>query len=274
MEAGWLAIREQEESRIDRVEIRNDARHHVLLLGGEALPGGRQNRLVGEDCLLPPQSGFVTVPVYCGEQGRWSQSARGFGRSGILSHPSLRHKVVTGSPQSGVWEEISGHAAASRVASETADYHAVREDAEVRRREDRYIEDFPPWTGRRVCGVVAVWRNRIVACDVFSDAELFQALWPKILRSYVAGILPLESLAAGRSIVHVPDVAGFLEQVAQARFIERPATATGTHVDLRGSVDGAALLWQGGVVHLGVFRPAPPPTVPPPIEPWPRGHTE
>ncbi len=51
----------------------------MVLLAGEILLGGKQNRVMTEDILLPPLSAPVDLQVYCVEQGRWSVSASGGG---------------------------------------------------------------------------------------------------------------------------------------------------------------------------------------------------
>ena len=65
-------------ARVPDVVVDNRGKSHVLLLAGEILVGGKQNRVLREDILLPPLSGARPIGVYCVEQGRWNEGRRDF----------------------------------------------------------------------------------------------------------------------------------------------------------------------------------------------------
>src|SRR5437899_10335990 len=86
------------------------SRVHVLLLAGEILLGGKQNRIVVEDVLVPPLSGPLTLPVYCVEQGRWAGDAKPFTTRGSFAAPGLRARMLERSDQREVWAEVDRYA--------------------------------------------------------------------------------------------------------------------------------------------------------------------
>lgn len=45
----------------------------VLILSGEIVKGGKQDRTLGSDMLVPPKSGKLPVESFCVEQSRWNQ---------------------------------------------------------------------------------------------------------------------------------------------------------------------------------------------------------
>ena len=73
--------------------MENRGKAHVLLLAGEILVGGKQNRVLREDILLPPLSGPRPIGVYCVEQGRWNEGRRDFESKSTFADPGLRRKV-------------------------------------------------------------------------------------------------------------------------------------------------------------------------------------
>ena len=69
---GDLRIVEREHATVPTLIVENRGKSHALLLAGEILLGGKQNRVLVEDVLLPPASGPRDIGVYCVEQGRWA----------------------------------------------------------------------------------------------------------------------------------------------------------------------------------------------------------
>jgi ARG/rhodanese/phosphatase superfamily protein len=74
--SGALLITERDQATVPELVVENRGKIHVLLLAGEILVGGKQNRVLREDILLPPLSGARPIGVYCVEQGRWNEALR------------------------------------------------------------------------------------------------------------------------------------------------------------------------------------------------------
>src|SRR5262249_40866724 len=73
-----LTITERAAPTVPELVVDNRGKSHVLLMAGEILVGGKQNRVLREDILLPPLSGARPIGVYCVEQGRWNEGRRDF----------------------------------------------------------------------------------------------------------------------------------------------------------------------------------------------------
>src|SRR4030095_11882241 len=74
--SGALIITERAQASVPELTVENRGKVHVLLLAGEILLGGKQNRVLREDILLPPLSGARSIGVYCLEQGAGTRGAR------------------------------------------------------------------------------------------------------------------------------------------------------------------------------------------------------
>ena len=62
-------------AEVNTLYAQNTSRDTLFLMAGEVIQGGKQDRVIGEDVVLPPNS-KVMLPVYCVEQGRWSAGRR------------------------------------------------------------------------------------------------------------------------------------------------------------------------------------------------------
>src|SRR6185437_11391212 len=102
----------------------------VLILDGEEVVGGLQNRVVNTTLLVPPKTTF-NLPVSCIEHGRWHAEQATFD-SGEAVYPSLRRQkieqvsasfYVSARPvadQAAVWAEVDSRHHQTGTRSATA----------------------------------------------------------------------------------------------------------------------------------------------------------
>ena len=257
LERDVLMVRESGTAAVPRVRVRNDARLPVFLMAGEIIVGGKQNRIIRDDVLLPARSDFVDVPVYCGEQDRWTDGDKAF-KSGGLTAPSLRKMAADAASQERVWREIEGHLGGAEVKSSTRNYQEIYEDESTRRRLDECVAAFRGFCRADTVGCVAVSRGHVLGCDVFSDRDLLAKLWDKICRSYAAEAVIPYGPAEIREEEHRPARGGdavrrFLDSIVHARFRDRPTPGIGRCRTIGGPVSGHVLEYRETVLHAGVF---------------------
>jgi hypothetical protein len=66
-----------ETGQVNELQVENvSADTEVFVQSGDIVKGGRQDRLISFDLLLPPRSGRVPVASCCVEQGRWQQRGK------------------------------------------------------------------------------------------------------------------------------------------------------------------------------------------------------
>src|SRR6202030_1831249 len=70
---GWVKV--SETGSINELTVENVGDDGVFVQAGDIVKGGRQDRVLSVDLLLPPHSGRVPIAAFCVEPGRWS--ARG-----------------------------------------------------------------------------------------------------------------------------------------------------------------------------------------------------
>jgi hypothetical protein len=68
-------LRVNETGSVNELTVENVGSDEVFVQAGEIVKGGRQDRVLSMDLLLPPGSGRVPIAAFCVESGRWA--ARG-----------------------------------------------------------------------------------------------------------------------------------------------------------------------------------------------------
>jgi len=251
---GELQVTERDRATVSSLVIENRGSMHVVLLAGEILQGGKQNRIVLEDVLVPPRSGPLILPVYCIEQGRWVGDGKAFVPREILAAPQLRARMLERSEQREVWAEVDRYAKRAAAPSATGSYLAIHDKAEVQAHQ----KDVEAAIGGKIVpgaqGAAVFVADRFVGVDLFQDGSLFAREWPKLLRAstietyghQVDGKTDERRLRA-----HVDDL---LKSAAGADGSVRRGIGAGWLVEFRLSRSrGSALVAESQVVHAAIL---------------------
>ena len=254
-----LIIDELDAERVSGLSVRNPTEKPVLLVEGEHLVGGKQNRAVNSTVLVPPLS-ELEVPVSCIEQGRWGRR-REYRRNCSFTPRNVRSKLQETvnasmhgegsrrSDQGAVWREVDGVLDRLEVISDTG---AVA-DAEDAYRRDRSlyaaVDDLTKLGPLpRQNGIVVTHGKRVEAIELFGSRELLAYYWNTLVRSHM-----LES----------PDAPG-PHSVERALWAIRrfgsmdqkscPGVGMGTELRMIDHVMvGQALMLEETVVHASMF---------------------
>jgi hypothetical protein len=251
---GDLLISEREQAAVPELVVENRGKRAVLLLAGEILLGGKQNRVLIEDLLLPPASGPRAVAVYCVEQGRWAGRPAAFESRGSFAAPGLRAKVMERAEQTRIWDEVGRYAERAAAPSPTGSYQAIYEKpevkahiAEVERRLDR-----PAVTGALGAAVFA--GDALAGLDLFFDPGLFAREWPKLLRAQALDTYGRVAPASPSDKALRGSVEELLRATAKAEGTLRASPGAGRIFEWRaGGHRGVALVVEGRVVHAALL---------------------
>jgi hypothetical protein len=226
----------------------------ILLVEGEMLIGGDQNRTMNVTVLLPPRERTV-VPVSCVEAGRWggrrimsasSRHAPGSLRAAKTASLEDRTDDSTSrrSDQGRVWDEVDRQSAVHQVFSETSALDDVQQQIEDRLAER--LDRIRPEPGQ--VGVVCAVGDEVVGLDLFDRSST--------LGQYLRGIIAGHALDAPddtRSGVTVASAERFLEQVATAGVDSGHGVGLGEEALLQGGIAGVGLSYDERLVHLAAF---------------------
>jgi hypothetical protein len=159
-----------EGAQVNTLVLVNNSKRPLLLLAGEIVTGGKQDRVIGKDRIVPAESDPVDLSVFCVEPGRWVATSQQFQTSAqtyggsvggtvggavhgaasmtIMAQPSVRGKAMGDKDQGEVWAEVrkqqtaetvTVQAVSPQVATElgqTSSYAKVMENDEVKKQVD------------------------------------------------------------------------------------------------------------------------------------------
>src|SRR5690242_10773380 len=95
------------DAEVNRLVLVNNSKRPLILLAGEIVTGGKQDRIVGKDRIIPPESDPVDLSVFCVEHGRWTESSAKFDvHNSFMAQPSVRKEAMGEKDQQKVWAAV------------------------------------------------------------------------------------------------------------------------------------------------------------------------
>jgi hypothetical protein len=95
-------------AQVNRLVLVNNSKRPLILLAGEIVTGGKQDRVVGKDRIVPAESDPVDLAVFCVEPHRWVEKSTKFDTQGFLmAQPSVRAKAMADKDQQRVWDQVN-----------------------------------------------------------------------------------------------------------------------------------------------------------------------
>ena len=83
---------------VNQLVLINRSKRPLLLLAGELVSGGKQDRIIAKDRIVAPGAEPLPLDVFCVEHGRWSSGSQ-FAASKTIVHPSVREQAALESPE-------------------------------------------------------------------------------------------------------------------------------------------------------------------------------
>jgi len=260
VQKGLVSVREVSEGgNVPNLVVENRAGKAVLIVDGEELVGAKQNRVANITMLIPTGS-KTTIPVSCVESGRWAynsdefsvtdhaQFARGRAEKIESVQRSMRATGARHSDQSLVWRSISEKAELMDAPSPTAAMDSIFEHHTDELAD--YVKAFP-LRDNQIGGIFVV-ANTLFGLDAFDQAATFEAIWPKLVRSYA--IDALEKGSESQQSQSISDAETVFERLADAALEDHKAIGLGDDVSIvaKGLV-ASALAVSETVVHFTAF---------------------
>src|SRR5712671_3976638 len=105
---------------VNQLVLLNRSKQPLLLLAGELVSGGKQDRIIGKDRIVPVGAEPLPLDVFCVEHGRWTGDSSQFTASKTIVHPSVREQAAVEQKQTEVWAAVSGGSTAAARLSAAA----------------------------------------------------------------------------------------------------------------------------------------------------------
>ena len=228
-------VRVHETSDVNELEIENISRtDEVFVQAGDIVKGGKQDRVLAVDLIVPAQSGRMPISSFCVEHGRWTargdESPAEFNSaSEMVPSKELKVAAMHSNSQAAVWDNVAksqaklSTAANTNVASNTSrsSLQLSLENEKVRSNAEEYIDALREIVdGKRdVIGFVFALNGDVNSGDTYGSSELFIKLWPKLLKAASIEAVAEKYDSKGAPNVTAHDIRSFLADGESARLI-------------------------------------------------------
>lgn len=242
MAKGIVVVKET--GNVQELTIENLSKQTTVFLNaGDIVKGGRQDRTVKDDLILPPRSGPVALATFCVENGRWTKRgeenpAAFSANTKVLSSRKLKMAARYGQNQGEVWSgvaeqqtllnanvsRLAGKQVETRSADSASSLQLTLENKDLDAVKRQYLEKLKPVLDDKtdVIGFVYAINGEINSAEVYNNKNLFRALWPKLLDAAIT-----EAIAECRTDrtfqpVEAADLKTFFERALSGSVTERP----------------------------------------------------
>jgi hypothetical protein len=188
-----------ETEQVNELSVENTSPDTLLFIqSGDIVKGGKQDRAIAFDMLLPPKSGRVAIGSFCVEHGRWRQR----GMEGQASFQSstdtvtgrdLKVAVNASRSQAEVWQKVAetqdklskNTGKPVNAATSPSSLQLALEDKDLNNKLAGYEEALSAAIEGKtdVIGVALCVNGKVTGAEVYGSAALFRKLWPKLVKS-------------------------------------------------------------------------------------------
>lgn len=189
---------------VNSLTVQNKTEESVLLMAGDVVQGGNQDRVIGEDRVIAARS-IDDIPVFCVEKGRWTYEGdhalnegdkKIFAFRGYYNVASkeIRKSVRKGN-QNAVWDNVTAITTQQNASSETNAYAGLEgNDDFVTKRigYERFFSD-KLMDNTSIVGFIAISGSHIIGADVMGHPTLLNKQFGALLSSYATDAIVSEN---------------------------------------------------------------------------------
>lgn len=216
-----------ETGNVRELLIENPGDIDLFIQAGDIVKGGRQDRTLGADFIVPAKSGKVPIPVFCVEAARWhkrrSESDAHFSKSSeYASSKKLRAALRTSKSQGEVWASVEEEQAklsesmgiCAKSAMSPSSLQLSYEMKETTAALDEYLGGLESGPSGESVGVVWAINGKLSHADIYGSPALFRKVWKKLLRAASIEAIGERSEKAAEPLRDIAEVSAWLEEAA------------------------------------------------------------
>ena len=173
LELGLAEVKECEHSQVNTLIVKNHAVTPLILIDGEEVVGGDQNRIVNATILIDASS-EMKIPVSCTEQGRWGYIDE-FKQSDYIANYNTRRAKEYASRSSAsyqdvIWTSIKKLEFENSFASHTSAMEESYENLKVD--HNKIVKEFKIIPEQN--GVLIIVDGEIKGFELFLNPEIYR----------------------------------------------------------------------------------------------------
>ncbi len=220
---------------VNTLYAQNTGKDTIMLLAGDVITGGKQDRVIGQDVLLAPNQGKISISVFCVGPGRWTPKTSGttFNQYFGFTSANVRKSAIANKEQGKVWEEVGKINDKAGTKTSTGTYTAVMSNDDIQKELLDYKDHLEALmlNDSAYVGMMAVSGNEVLSFDVFGTHTLFRKSAPGLLQSAA-----MEAITGGSAVdISEKDVADVVSDIlADEKSQEEKLKATGQNLTVKG----------------------------------------
>lgn len=204
MEKGLVELKET--GNVEELSVKNKSDNHVLINSGDIVKGGKQDRTVRYDIILPPNSGDIPLASFCVESGRWEKRGdeevnKFSSNTKFVSSTDLKLAVKYKKDQSSVWSSVSdqqekintnvgmlkGEPVNVTNNQSASSLQLTLENDDLGNLILKYKNSFSDLlkSNKKAIGFAYAINGKIQGIDIYNNRNLFENLWHKHLDAVI-----------------------------------------------------------------------------------------
>lgn len=244
-------VRVKETGTVNQLTIDNNSDQYVFIHSGDIVKGGKQDRTIAHDVILPPGAKNIALESYCVESGRWqareNEDVGNFNSSTkMLSSKDLRLAAKYDNNQSKVWDNVTkeqeklnhnvsqmnGYDVDLKSNVSATSLQLTLESEELEKAKESMQGSLLSLLTEHenAIGYAYAINGEIYGIDIYNNRPLFEEVWPKLVESIV-----IEAISNRAEEAFIPaaiqDVIAFMN-AAEEEMAHEDQKAINDHTDL------------------------------------------
>jgi ARG and Rhodanese-Phosphatase-superfamily-associated Protein domain len=201
LEQGYAKVNETGD--VNELTMTNKSNHYIFIHSGDIVKGGKQDRTIQYDVIIPPKEKNLPLASFCVERGRWAQreneEVHDFNGSYYnVSSRDLKVSAKKAKSQGAVWKKVSEQKSKLEANmskaydttfmfenESTTSLQLTLEDSSLIEMRTDYKEAYTNFLGRTdVVGVAYAINGEVYGIDVFNN-QVFLGLKEKMLDAFI-----------------------------------------------------------------------------------------
>ncbi|WP_027395319.1 ARPP-1 family domain-containing protein [Aquimarina latercula] len=195
----------KETGNVNQLLLDNNSDDYIFIHSGDIVKGGKQDRTISYDVIIPPKAKNVELQSFCVEQGRWRQRGNETlssfaSNTKMLSSRELKLAARHEKNQSKVWGKVAEQkdrlndnlsrkngkmVNVANNASNTSLQLALESDELDSAKKEYYNKFKDLLTTDNTIGYGYAINGKVYAVEIYNNQRLFKNLWDKILESII-----------------------------------------------------------------------------------------
>ncbi len=193
---------------VHTLTVQNKSEDTVFLMAGDVVQGGKQDRVIAQDRVIPPRT-ITDIAVFCVEPHRWQaqgevdtdgsrqqeQNKHIYAFTGYynVAAKDIRRSATHSKNQQEVWDKVGELTAIHNAETATGTYAALEQSETFTKNRARYLQFFEDKFDdtENVVGVLAVTGGQVIGTDIFAHPALFKKQYKALIHSYITDAMSI-----------------------------------------------------------------------------------